>query len=131
MLGFSSLASAPLGDDGLKPVDFLVDQIQGEPPTVDSPDLSQLHKLNLTLIAAGSPAVDTSTITQNHIFIGGLALGAVPFFRGPRLLGTPALSRVDIDGPAIFIVNDSIGGAIVGDSDSDALIEELATSIST
>lgn len=59
MLGFTPLASATLGDDGLAPSGLVASQIETGAPSVDSPTLSQHHSITADSVTAGLPVIDT------------------------------------------------------------------------
>ena len=64
MLGFSPLASAPLGDDGVVSAEIVYlltgVGITTDSPTVGDSDLTQEHDISLTAITTGQPTVGAS-----------------------------------------------------------------------
>lgn len=58
MLGFTPLASATLGDDGLAPSGLIASQIETGAPSVDDASVSQHHSFSGVSIVTGAPIVD-------------------------------------------------------------------------
>lgn len=94
MLGFSPLASAPLGDDGaVAEVIYLLNAqgITTGSPVVDSSSITQDHLLNTQGIATGNPTLGQATLTETaaldpqDITTGQPTLGASTLAQGHDL----------------------------------------------
>jgi hypothetical protein len=90
MLGFSPLASAPLGDDGVEsevhslvPLDITTGQ-----PVLGTPSVSQVHSLVPLDITTGQPVLGTPSVSQVH------SLVPLDITTGQPVLGTPSVSQV-------------------------------------
>jgi hypothetical protein len=129
MLGFSPLASAPLGDDGveietgatLAPV-----SISTGAPSVGTTALSQEHSFSAIGISVGAPAVDAAALSQEHSF------SAIDIATGAPAVDAAALSQGDASqNHAFTATNISSGSPDIG---TPALSQEhalLSTDIAT
>jgi hypothetical protein len=69
MLGFSPLASTPLGDDGFVEsggVSLSATSIVTGSPVVSSSSITQDHSAAPVSLTTGSPAVSATSVTQEH-----------------------------------------------------------------
>lgn len=105
MLGFSPLASKAIADDGIVRFSFTINTIVIDSPTVDTPTFKV--DVNLTsVVSIGSPLIDVSTLTLNYDFDAGEFVISSPIIGSIRIVGAPALSRVDIDGASAIRILD-------------------------
>ena len=88
MLGFSPLASNPLGDDGgVLNIELTAANVASQAPSIDTPTLTQTHDLDVTSFATGSPLLQTPSLTQGH------SLTSVVLTFGTPVLGGPSITQ--------------------------------------
>jgi len=104
MLGFSPLASAPLGDDGLVIFTLSASNVQTSAPTVGVTSVTQLHNLTASDVSSGAPTLGAPTITQNHAVVASLT-GANPTVGSPAITQVHALTTSDVTSEAVVIAN--------------------------
>lgn len=132
---------APVVDNARFNYPFTSTAITIAAPTVDSTALSQIHDLDYTAVSIGSvtideptlivnhilgydltiaaPTVDVATLTINHVFSYQPIFIGQPTVDSPRMLGVPALSRVDIDYETSIVLTESRTDTVV-DNDGAA-----------
>jgi hypothetical protein len=125
MLGFSPLASKAIADDGIVRITFNADDIVAGAPTISTPTLTVSYNFTSGEFNLGAPSIDTPTLTISYDFTGANITVGSPVVDSPRLLGTPALSRLDIDGPNDIILVDSYSDVIItSDSVTTVILDE-------
>lgn len=89
MLGFSPLASNPLGDDGggIVNIELTAANVASQAPSIANATLTQNHDLGVTSFTTGSPLLQTTSLTQTH----GLTSVALVF--GTPVLGGPSITQ--------------------------------------
>jgi hypothetical protein len=88
MLGFSPLASNPLGDDGgVTNIELTASNIASQAPSVDNTTLTQTHSLDADDLSSGSPLLQTVSLTQSHI------VTSVDLTFGTPVLGGPSITQ--------------------------------------
>jgi len=129
MLGFSPLASKAIADDGIVRVSFNVNDIFTSAPVIGTPTFSVLHQFTSS-ISIDAPSIDVPSLTLDYLFdLKDIATG-FPVVDSSRILGAPALSRVDIDGAsAITIVNVPVSLTLDIDSDTDIMLLESRSNV--
>ncbi len=132
---------APVVDNARFNYPFVSTAITIAAPTIDDTVLIEYHDLEYTAITIGSPTVDTTTLTINHVLSYELSISAPtvdaailtvnhvlsydplfiaqPTVDSPRMLGVPALSRVDIDYETSIVLTESRTDTVV-DNDGTA-----------
>ena len=132
---------APVVDNARFNYPFVSTAITIAAPTIDDTVLIEYHDLEYTAITIGSPTVDTTTLTINHVLSYELSISAPtvdaailtvnhvlsydplfiaqPTVASPRMLGVPALSRVDIDYETSIVLTESRTDTVV-DNDGTA-----------
>ncbi len=117
MLGFSPLASAPLGDDGVVTSDvFQLQPIVTGNPVVGSSSITQGNNFTLTVITSGQPLVPTVDLSLVHnlsptvITSGQPSVPAVPLSLVHNLSPTVITSGQPLV-PTITLVEDEVSTA--------------------
>ena len=123
MVGFSPLASSPLGDDGgVVNIELTAANIASQAPSVANATLTQDHSLTATAFVAGTPEANQSTLTQDHdltasnVLTGNsvasdLTMAEDETFSAPALeAGNPALADVDLTQDHDFNVTSFVSG---------------------
>ena len=132
---------APVVDNARFNYPFVSTAITIAAPTIDNTLLTENHDLEYTAITIGSPTVDTTTLsivhvlsyevlisaptvdaavlTVNHVLGYQPLFIAQPTVDSPRMLGVPALSRVDIDYETSIVLTESRTDTVV-DNDGTA-----------
>ena len=88
MLGFSPLASNPLGDDGgVTTIELTASNIASQAPSIANTTLTQTHDLTTDLILAGSPLIQTASLTQSH------SLTSITITFGTPILGSTSVTQ--------------------------------------
>jgi hypothetical protein len=89
MIGFSPLASNPLGDDGggVVNVELTAANVASQAPSVDNATLTQAHDLGATGFNTGSPLLQTTSLTQSH------TLASIALTFGTPILGGPSITQ--------------------------------------
>jgi hypothetical protein len=89
MIGFSPLASNPLGDDGggVVNVELTAANVASQAPSVDNATLTQAHDLGATGFNTGSPLLQTTSLTQSH------TLASIALTFGTPVLGGPSITQ--------------------------------------
>ena len=87
MLGFSPLASNPLGDDGggTVNIELTAANVASQAPSIDNPTLTQTHDLDVTSFATGSPLLQTPSLTQGHNLTSVILTFGTPVLGGPSI----------------------------------------------
>jgi len=117
MLGFSPLASAPLGDDGV--VTSSVIQLQPivtGSPVVGSPSITQGTNFTLTVITSGQPLVPTITLVEDEVSTAD-----------PILTGVPEVSTASIQQNNSLVVSNILTGRpdVESAKDPNVIYEEV------
>ena len=99
MLGFSPLASAPLGDDGV--VGEVVHLLTASPittgqPVVGASTVSQDQDLSADGLTTGTPVIASSTLVENHDLAPTAITTGQPVVGSPTVTLTTAISADDI-----------------------------------
>ena len=89
MIGFSPLASNPLGDDGggVVNVELTAANVASQAPSLDNATLTQTHDLGATGFDTGSPLLQTTSLTQSH------TLASIALTFGTPVLGGPSITQ--------------------------------------
>ena len=88
MLGFSPLASNPLGDDGgIVNIELTAANVASQAPSIANATLTQTHDLGVTSFTTGSPLLQTTSLTQSH------NLTSIALVFGTPILGGPSITQ--------------------------------------
>ena len=110
MLGFSPLASAPLGDDGVAAEViylFTASPITTGQPVVGASTVAQDQDLSADGLTTGSPVIASSTFIQGH------DLSPTAITTGQPVVGSPTITLTT----AIIADDITAGSPIVGSAD--------------
>lgn len=134
------ITGVPVVDNARFNYPFVSTAITIAAPTIDDAVLTENHDLNYTAITIGSPVVDASTLTIDYVLSYSLSISAPsvddtvltvnhvlayeflmssPIVDETRILGVPALSRVDIDYETSIVLTESRTDTVV-DNDGTA-----------
>lgn len=129
MLGFSPLASKAVADDGIVRLLFVVDNVVIAAPIINIPSFTVNVPLTSSITVA-APTVDVPTFVISYDFKNDDITVDAPAIDTTRLLGTPALSRVDIDGAsAISILGVPVSLLFNSDSATDIMLLESKSNV--
>ena len=129
MLGFSPLASKAIADDGIVRISFNVNDIFASAPVIDTPTLSVLHQFTSS-ISIDAPSIDVPSLTLDYLFVSKDIATGLPIIDSSRILGAPALSRVDIDGAsAISIIDVPVSLTVDIDSTTDIMLLDSKSNV--
>jgi len=129
MLGFSPLASKAIADDGIVRFTFTINTIVVGSPTVDTPTFKADVKLT-SVVSIGAPSIDVSTFTISYDFEADEFIISSPLIDSVRIVGAPALSRVDIDGAsAIRILDVPVSLLLNADSATDTMLLDSKSNV--
>ena len=107
MLGFSPLASKAIADDGIVRIVFNANDIVTGAPTISTPSLKVFYNFTSGQFNIGAPSIDTPTFTINYGLTSADIALDIPIVDSARMLGVPALSRVNIDYETSLVLTES------------------------